>query len=367
MKKICFVSTTSFSIENFLKDLILTLSKRYKVFIICTDSSKLKKFFKNKNIRLIEININRKINIFKDIKSLVKIFYFLKKNKIDIVHSIMPKSGLLSCLASFFSNTKVRVHTFTGQVWCNMSFLKKFFFIKIDEIIFLLNTHILADSFSQKKFLERNLNHKNKLKVLANGSISGFDIDKFKKIKNKKNKKKTYKILYLGRITKDKGVMDLIEAYEIVKKRMNIELIIAGKLDDEEIKHQFLNKLHKNNIRWIKNNLNIKKAFLNKDLFCSLSLREGFGNTIIEANLAKLPVLITNIYGHGDIIKNKLYSRKVEPQNIADIVKNLEIILNNLNSYKKRINSNIFKIKRLYSKKIVIDKYLKFYDKCLIN
>ena len=153
MKKICFVATNNFAIENFLKNLILETSKFYKIHIICSEANKLKKIFKGKNITIYNIAISRKINLINDINALLKISSILRKEKIDIVHSIMPKTGLLVAIAGIIARTKIRVHTFTGQIWCNYKFLKRFFFIKIDELIINLNNYILVDSFSQKKFL----------------------------------------------------------------------------------------------------------------------------------------------------------------------------------------------------------------------
>ena len=97
------------------------------------------------------------------------------------------------------------------------------------------------------------------------------------------------------------------------------------------------------------------------DIFCLPSYREGFGNAVIEANIAKLAVLITDIYGFSDIIKNKLYSRKCKPNDSNDLKKNLEKILINLKKYKNKSKKNFFKIKKLYDQKILINEYCKFY------
>ena len=334
MKKICIIATNNFAIQIFLKTLILQICKYYKVVIICSGASKLKKIFIKKNISFFDIKIERKIHLRDDLKALLRITSILKTEKVDIAHSIMPKTGLLVSLAGLLSGTKIRVHTFTGQIWCNFSFIKKFFFIKIDELIILLNNYILVDSFAQKKFLKKNLNHTHKLKVLGNGSIAGFDIDMFKKKNTQKFflSKKKINILFVGRITKDKGIFDLIKAYENLKNQYNIRLIVSGNIDDNKIKNDFIKKVKKNNILWFKDKVDIKSSYLISDLFCLPSYREGFGNSVIEANIANLPVLISNIYGFGDIIKNKLYSRTCIPGDRNDLKKNLEKILINLNN-----------------------------------
>ena len=65
-------------------------------------------------------NIARNIRPFKDLWSLIKLFFVFKKSKFDLIHSITPKAGLLSAVAGFFAGTPVRLHTFTGIRWINM-------------------------------------------------------------------------------------------------------------------------------------------------------------------------------------------------------------------------------------------------------
>ena len=98
---------------------------------------------------------------------------------------------------------------------------------------------------------------------------------------------------------------------------------------------------------WL-NKLEIK-SYLMSDIFCLPSYREGFGNAVIEANIAKLAVLITDIYGFSDI-KNKLYSRKCKPNDSNDL-KKIEKILINLKKYKNKSKKNFFKIKNSMIKK----------------
>ena len=48
MKKICYIATNNFAIENFLKNLIQKVSEHYKVIIICSGASKFKKYLRKK-------------------------------------------------------------------------------------------------------------------------------------------------------------------------------------------------------------------------------------------------------------------------------------------------------------------------------
>ena len=61
-----------------------------------------------------------------DFCSLLQLVYIFLKDRPDAVHSITPKSGFLSMIASFFARVPLRVHTFTGQTWVKSTGLVKF-------------------------------------------------------------------------------------------------------------------------------------------------------------------------------------------------------------------------------------------------
>ena len=142
-KKIVFISTSEISIRSFLTDHIKELkSKKVEIYLI-TNFNFQKKLFKKLNVNLINIKFKRNINLFTDFYCLLNLFLLLVKIKPDVTISISPKAGLLSCIASFFLNIKIRVHIFTGQVWANKNGIFKNLLMFLDKIVINLNTHIL--------------------------------------------------------------------------------------------------------------------------------------------------------------------------------------------------------------------------------
>jgi len=69
------------------------------------------------DIRWIDLDLNRKVSLWSDLRALFSLCRIFLAIEPDIVHSIMPKAGLLSALAGFLCRVPVRMHTFTGQVW----------------------------------------------------------------------------------------------------------------------------------------------------------------------------------------------------------------------------------------------------------
>ena len=375
-KKIIYVVSTPRTVNSFLKYQIEKISNIYKVSLVCN----LNKNFNNdelnipKHVKTYNVPINREINFFFDLLSLVKLYFLFLKLKPDIIHSITPKAGLISTLAGFLSKVPFRIHTFTGQVWVTKKGFFKILLKLIDKLIINLSSKILIDSPSQKEFLikQKILNkEKNQSFVLGQGSISGIDINRFKKnidIKLKFNSKNkisdnSFSILFLGRLNKDKGIYDLIDAYIKLRiKNLDINLIIVG--SDEENFHRYIStKLKKfsNNVYLFSHTHKPENFYPLADLFIMPSHREGFGTSVIEAASCGIPTIASKIYGLSDAIVDGQTGLLFEKENIDDLTSKIEFLYNNrdiLNKYSKNARNRAIEC---FSQDKIIEELINLY------
>tara|TARA_Y100000994_G_scaffold233546_1_gene221693 strand:- start:197 stop:1327 length:1131 start_codon:yes stop_codon:yes gene_type:complete len=313
-KKIAIVSSNFLSIKSFLSKPVEELSKNNLVYIY-TNAKKQDNVFLNNNVKLINLPITRNVNLLNDLQCFIKLIFLIFKLKPDIVFTITPKGGLLGILTSFILNIRIRIHYYTGQVWVTRKgFIKKLLKF-VDKIIFKMSTDCLTDSNLQKKFLEdEKVVKRDFLKVLANGSICGVDTTRF--FPNSNNRRivrehlnisqDTILLLFLGRLNKDKGILDLADVVNdiIEKDKKNISLLIVGP-DEENIKSkiQRLCKNSINKIHFIEFTNQPEKYMSAADIFCLPSYREGFGMAALEAGACALPVITSRIYGLIDAVK----------------------------------------------------------------
>ena len=362
---IAIVSTTASTINAFMLCHINKLSSQYNLLILCDDAMSLKKKVPN-NVVLNNIKFHRKPNLIIDIKTFFILLYFLIKNKPSLTISLSPKAGFLTALSSFITRVPYRIHWFTGQVWITKKGLVRRFYKIIDKIIFNLSSHVLVDSHSQRKFLiSNNIISKNKSSVLFNGSVGGVNIKKFKfNNSNRYLKRRKFNIsindfvfLYLGRINKDKGIFDIIKAFEKIQEFDKIFLILVGPLEDKNIKN-----LIKDNKRIIYAGKTLvpEKWFSIADIFCLPSYREGFGSVIIEAGSCNLPTLGSNIYGINDAIKKDQTGFFHKAGCINDIQKKMLFVIKNkrlLKKYGKRARK---RVEENFEENLISQKFLEF-------
>ena len=174
-------------------------------------------------------------------------------------------------------------------------------------------THVLTECHSQKKFLEdEKIIKKGRLTVLANGSICGVDTGQFKpdqllkKIRADLGISHESILLFLGRLNRDKGVLDLANAVKNIylkNLRYKIELLIIGP-DEENIRQQveLICKDYIKNIHFMDFTDEPEKFMAAADIFCLPSYREGFGMAALEAGACALPTVASKIYGLTDAV-----------------------------------------------------------------
>tara|TARA_A100001011_G_scaffold375146_2_gene436354 strand:- start:1632 stop:2756 length:1125 start_codon:yes stop_codon:yes gene_type:complete len=363
--KIVLIANTFNFFNAFMLEHIRQLSKNNEVFICCNEAYKLKRIVPKKVI-LVNINFKRGISLLNDFFAFVSVLFFFFKKKPNISISFTPKVGFIVSLCSFISMTPYRIHWFTGQIWVKRGGVIRIFYRLIDKLISFLSNDIFIDSISQKNFLiKEKIISKDKSIVFHKGSVGGVDVKKFKFNQIKRNKirkqlqisKKTFVFLYLGRINSDKGIEDLVTAFDSVKINHDIFLIFVGSIEETKFR-KILN--NKKKILYFKPTNKPEEWFSMADILCLPSHREGFGTVVIEAAACGIPAICSKIYGLTDaVIKNKTgFFHKVS--NINDIKNKMTYVIKNTDLVKKygiQAKKRVFKD---FKKNLLTERLLKF-------
>ena len=370
MKKICFIVSSPLTASSFLKGPIKELSKTFHISLIANLDSTDSEVLSDLPLKQIyNFEIIRNISFIKDFTCLMKLTYFFYKNKFDAIHSISPKAGLLATLAGFISFIPKRTHTFTGQVWHTKKGITKIILKNIDRLIVGCATNILVDGQSQLNFLKEKKIIKNKGAVLGNGSISGVELNRFSPFENIRiNSRKKLKIsddewvfIFLGRLNKDKGVIDLIKAFNLIDQiKYSCSLYLVGN-DEGNVKLKFDSISPK--VYFIPHEKKPEEIIQISDTFCMPSYREGFGVSVIEASALKKPIICSDTYGLEDTVISGKTGLKYPVGNILKLKEALEFSLKNKNIMKKMGVEGRKYVERNFNDKLLIRAWKEFYSK----
>ena len=339
--KLIRVSTVYMSSSILLKGQLNFLNNHFELIVIFGGSkSEHEKLRHQENINTFNINLVRKINIYKDLIALFQMFIFLKKNKPFIVHSITPKAGLITMLAAKLAGVPIRIHTFTGLIFPYRSGLMRYLLILMDQLICLCATNVYPEGNGVKNDLIKfNITHK-PLRVIANGNINGIDLSYFNpqlfnltmqsSLREELNIRiKDFIFIFVGRIVKDKGIDELIAAFLNCQSRFNhqmygrkLKLLIVGPLEEQgtSLKTDTIKMLNTNiDIICVGFKSDIRPYLAISDCLILPSYREGFPNVVLQAGAMGLPSIVTDVPGSNEIIKNNINGVVIPSKNIKEL------------------------------------------------
>ncbi len=317
-KKIVFIANTCWYIYNFRNKLLKDIIKsNYEVFIIAPEdrySQKLKEF----GCKVFDWHLNRSsINPILEIYSILNLIVHLKKNNPDLVHNFTLKSCLYGTIAAKFSGVKNIVNSVTGlgHLFINNSILMRLIRLFLKPIYrFVFNSKgtkiIFQNIDDQRYFLKLGV-----LKDIKNSFVikgSGVDCQFFKPFDSTNSRfKKPFKILFPSRLILEKGIKEVLEAHNsLLKKGVNIQLLIAGEIDkgnrsaiNREYKKYMLSQ---KNIKILGHKEDLRKVYSESDIVLLPSWREGLSRSLLEAASMSKPIITTNTPGCKDIIDHGL-------------------------------------------------------------
>ena len=220
-----FVATTPFAVNAFLRTHLLALAETHDVMLCVNTAAYPLVDEVARVVRVRHVDIARKIAPLQDLRALFQLMRCFREIRPAVVHSMTPKAGLLAMMAARLMGVPGRFHIFTGQVWANKTGVGRSLMKAIDRLIVICANRVFADSASQCKFLENEgVVQRGGVVVLGQGSVAGVDLARFNPDASARAALRTDLgisnenpvFLFVGRLVRDKGVFDLVDAFALV-------------------------------------------------------------------------------------------------------------------------------------------------------
>jgi len=377
-KKLFRLTTIPFSLNFLLKGQLEFLNQYYEVTAIASDIDE--NFWKiiaeREKVRCFPVHVEREISLWKDMKTLYKLYSLFKKERPYIVHVNTPKASLLSMLAAKCARVPFRLYTVTGLRFEAESGIKRKVLISMEILTCWAATKVIPEGQGVKKTLLSNKITNKPLQVICNGNINGIDTSHFsptfysseqnKKLKNELAiRTNDIVFCFVGRLVRDKGINELVQAFTNVNKRyMYTKLLLVGSFEQD------LNPVLPETEKEIQDNPNIisvgfqadvRPYLAISDIFVFPSYREGFPNVVMQAGAMELPCIVTDINGCNEIIEEGINGMIIPPKNKEQLQAKMQLLLENSDLRNQLKQNARSMITSRYEQKVVWEALLKEY------
>ena len=337
MFKICYVVTIPLTIESFfIPQLQYLAANGFDVTVVCSNDSNLQEKL-GESIRFYPIDIPRGISFGGSIYALKTLTCFFKKEKFDLIQYSTPNAAFYSSIAAKKADCKVRNYHLMGLRYLGASGMERTILKVLERIACHNSTSIECVSKSNMEMgISEGLFPREKVTVVWNGSTGGVDLSRFDFSKRQQWRKEIRKELgyssndfvygFVGRITKDKGIDELLSAFLELKD--NSKLLLVGDIEkDNHLDVDLLAKAQQNsNIKFHSFVSDIERYYAAIDVLVLPSYREGFGNVVIEAGAVGTPAIVTDIPGPTDTIDREKTALVVPVKNPHALAESLRKI-----------------------------------------
>lgn len=352
-----------------------TLSQKGCDITVVTSHFQELKYFENINrVKIIRIPVGRMsfaqsrfIEIIRFApKAIMEARRLLKQQNYDVVLSYFTiPSGIVGLFLKIFNKLPYVVSLRGADVPGAKGRLLKIYhtvFFPLTLLVWKNASYIIANSQGMYNLVRRiiKLSH---LAIIPNA----VDSKKFRRGNKEENNRRVLKILYVGRVEKNKGVEDLVSVANYLRfnTKIKYQILIAGDGPEREIITKSVNDLNLSSVfkilGWIPKE-EISLYYKIADIFLMPSRYEGMSNAVLEAAASGLPIVGYNIPGNNELINDGYNGFLVDINNFALFKSRVLMLLQNPDM-RIKMGANSLDIAKRFQWDDISEKYLDFLKK----
>ncbi len=272
--------------------------------------------------------MSRSVKGLSDARTLWTLWKMMREYRPDIVHTHTAKAGLLGRVAAILARVPVRVHTFHGHVlhgYFSPAVTRGVIFL--EKLLATRTTAIAAVGTQVRdELLSAGIGRPEQYLVVAPGVARGPDVSRADARLVLGLPAEVPVIAFVGRLTQIKRPDRLLEAFTLVREQLSdAVLVIAGEGDLFERTKELAASLGES-VRFLGWRSDLHNLYASADLALLSSDNEGMPVTLIEASMAGVPCVTTDVGSAREVVLEGVTGRVVscEAQALAKAM--LEIL-----------------------------------------
>jgi len=357
------------------------LNEGYDVALACSPDNYVQQILtREPRLKFYPLPMMQGIDVISDLKSFLVFSKIIKLFRPVIVHSHMSKASFLATLASSLHRTPVRIYHNHGMALFSAKGASRLLLTIIERVTCKLATDIIFCSNSTRETaIKMNLCNEEKSLVIGHGTISGISEKHFIDKIHREDRKKLinqlglpvsdHYALFVGRIVKHKGVAELMVAWQAQPSAIHSKwtLVFAGDNNNDEIAKD-LKQLSDSrlNIVYVGFQKNIENYYKISDLLVLPSWHEGFPYSVLEAQAAGVPALVTNVTGNTDAVIEGLNGCLTPANDINALAETLTATMRDIPKLIKMGERAKLRIKSYFTEEMVIENLKKLYSEHVV-
>ena len=290
----------------------------FDVHVVSSPGAALDAFAESEEVKVRAVEMPRRLSPWPDLLALIRLAALFRALRPRIVHAHTPKAGILGVFAAWLAGVPVRIFHIHGLPHLTAGGVQRFLVAWTTKLCCLLATRVLAVSASNREVaLADAFCPAAKIRVPAKGSIGGVDaLRKFNpglcspQIRRRFRERygippDSFVAAYVGRLAGDKGLRELAQAWEAVRRDApHAVLLVVGEADARDplpaaVQSRLFSQPGVIRTGWLGDTPSLYKAV---DLVVLPTYREGFPVVLLEAAAMSVPVVSTNATGCRDAV-----------------------------------------------------------------
>ncbi|MDZ4042092.1 MAG: glycosyltransferase family 4 protein [Eubacteriales bacterium] len=278
----------------------------FHVAVACSQGPEIDVIRSREQVNVHVIPMEREISPLKDVFALWKLWTLIRRINPDVVNVGTPKAGLLGGLAALAAGVPCRVYTLRGLRLETATGFKRWILVLCERIAAACAHEVLCVSESlRQQALMLGLLGRRRTHVLGKGSSNGINPSRAElsseqaRLVSQMRKDLGLRdgvpvIGFVGRLTKDKGIVELVNAFITVCKEIpEAQLLLVGPYEKgdpvpEDVRHLIDSHPNILSVGYVPDPMVFYHLMT---IYAFPTYREGFPTVVLEAGLVGLPVV----------------------------------------------------------------------------